>query len=75
LATEAGVRSEGGSLAIKLPKFFLAFQVARIKTAKGIRITDPGQTVEHLLGKVMSNGKGENKMLLDQVAMLATQLV
>jgi hypothetical protein len=75
LATEAGVRSESGNLALKLPKFFLAFQVARIKTAKGIPITDPGQTVEHLLGKVMSNGKGESKALLDQVQRLATQLV
>ena len=51
IATEAGVRSLGGSLAIKAPKFFLAFQVARIKTAQGIAITDPGQTVQHLLGK------------------------
>ncbi|KAF2019433.1 hypothetical protein BU24DRAFT_419052 [Aaosphaeria arxii CBS 175.79] len=74
LATEAGIRSEGGSLAIKVPKFFLAFQVARIKTAQGIAIEDPGQTVEHLLGKVQNNAKGENSALLDQVNQLATQL-
>lgn len=74
LATEAGIRSEGGSLAIKVPKFFLAFQVARIKTAQGIAITDPGQTVEHLLGKVTKNAAGEDQSLLDQVTALASQL-
>ena len=74
LATEAGIRSEGGNLAIKVPKFFLAFQVARIKTAQGIAITDPGQTVEHLLEKVTKNAAGESKALLDQVVALSTQL-
>ena len=73
-ATEAGIRSEGGSLAIKEPKFFLAFQVARIKTAQGIAITDPGQTVEHLLGKVQKNAGSADKGLLPQVEALATQL-
>ncbi|KAF2800971.1 hypothetical protein K505DRAFT_320080 [Melanomma pulvis-pyrius CBS 109.77] len=74
VATEAGIRSESGSLAIKVPKFFLSFQVARIKTAQGTTITDPGQTVEHLLGKVLNNGKGEDKALLDQVTALSTKL-
>ena len=74
VATEAGVRSEGGSLALKVPKFFLSFQVARIKTAQGTAITDPGQTVEHLLGKVLNNAKGENKALLDQVTALSKVL-
>lgn len=74
VATEAGIRSEGGSLAIKIPKFTLSFQVARIKTAQGIAITDPGQTVEHLLGKVLSNAKNEDKALLDQVRALSTTL-
>jgi hypothetical protein len=32
LATEAGIRSVAGSLAIKDPKFFLSFQIARILT-------------------------------------------
>ncbi|KAJ4301419.1 hypothetical protein N0V90_003511 [Kalmusia sp. IMI 367209] len=73
-ATEAGVRSEGGSLAIKEPKFFLAFQVARIKTAQGVAITDPGQTVEHLLGKVQKNAGSADQGLLTQVNALATQL-
>lgn len=57
-----------------MPKFFLAFQVARIKTAQGVAITDPGQTVEHLLGKVTKNAAGESKDLLDQVTALADQL-
>lgn len=73
-ATEAGVRSENGNLAIKEPKFFLAFQVARIKTAQGVTITDPGQTVEHLLGKVQKNAGSADKGLLTQVEALATQL-
>ncbi|KKY17430.1 hypothetical protein UCRPC4_g05572 [Phaeomoniella chlamydospora] len=71
-ATEAGIRSVGGSLAVKIPKFFLAFQVARIKTAQGVEITDAGQTVEHLLGKVQSNAAGDPG--LDEVATLATVL-
>ncbi|KAF2707205.1 hypothetical protein K504DRAFT_535736 [Pleomassaria siparia CBS 279.74] len=74
IATEAGIRSEAGSLAIKVPKFFLAFQVARVKTAQGIAITDPGQTVEHLLGKVTKNAGSADKGLLTQVNALSTQL-
>lgn len=74
LATEAGIRSVDGSLEIKVPKFFLAFQIARIQTAQGVDITDPGSTVEHLLGKVQSNGAGESQDLLDEVAALATEL-
>ncbi|KAG4439395.1 hypothetical protein IFR05_005144 [Cadophora sp. M221] len=74
LATEAGIRSVGGNLAIKAPKFFLAFQVARIKTAQGIAITDPGQTVEHLLGKVTKNAIRESQATLDQITALASVL-
>lgn len=70
-ATEAGLRSTGGSLAIKIPKFFLSFQMARIKTAQGVEITAAGQTVEHLLGKVLSNTKGESQAARDQVTALA----
>ncbi|KAF1966072.1 hypothetical protein BU23DRAFT_332783 [Bimuria novae-zelandiae CBS 107.79] len=73
-ATEAGIRSEGGDLAIKEPKFFLAFQVARIKTAQGITIEDAGQTVDHLLGKVQKNAGKADQALLTQVNALATQL-
>ena len=74
LATEAGLRSVGGSLAIKVPKFFLAYQIARIKTAQNVAITDPGQTVEHLLGKVTKNAAGESKALLAQVTALSKVL-
>lgn len=74
VATEAGIRSEGGNLAIKVPKFFLSYQVARIKTAQGVAITDPGQTVEHLQEKVTKNAAGESQDLIDQVNALATQL-
>lgn len=73
-ATEAGIRSEGGNLAIKEPKFFLAFQMARIKTAQGVAITNPAETVEHLLGKVQKNAGTADKALLTQVSDLATQL-
>ena len=52
----------------------MAFQVARIKTAQGVKITDAGQTVDHLLGKVLKNAAGEDKALLAQVSKLATTL-
>ncbi|KAI0183860.1 hypothetical protein EV127DRAFT_254516 [Xylaria flabelliformis] len=74
LATEAGIRSVGGNLAIKVPKFFLEFQVSRIQTAQGNPPTDAGLQVDHLLDKVLTNGAGEDQDLLDQVKTLATQL-
>ncbi|CAG8952376.1 hypothetical protein HYFRA_00001123 [Hymenoscyphus fraxineus] len=75
VATEAGVRSVGGSLQVKAPKFFQSFQLARIKAASGVKETDPGQTVEHLLGKVIKNApKGESAATLDAIKALATQL-
>ncbi|OIW24749.1 hypothetical protein CONLIGDRAFT_105614 [Coniochaeta ligniaria NRRL 30616] len=74
LATEAGIRSVGGSLAIKVPKFFLEFQVSRIQTAQGNAPTDPALTVDHLLGKVLKNAAGESQALLDQVSALAKVL-
>ncbi|KAE9373268.1 hypothetical protein N431DRAFT_373585 [Stipitochalara longipes BDJ] len=74
LATEVALRSIGGSLAIKDPKFFLAFQIARIKTAQGIAIIDAGQTVEHLLGKVINNAGKEDQATKDKVTALSTVL-
>lgn len=74
LATEAGLRSVGGSLAIKVPKFFLAMQVSRIQTAQGNPPTAAGQQVDHLRDKVTKNAAGEDKALLDQVTQLATVL-
>jgi hypothetical protein len=74
LATEAGVRSVGGSLAVKLPKFFLQFQVARIQQAQGAVSNVPGMTVEHQLGKVVKNAAGEDAALIAQVNQLAKVL-
>ena len=74
LATEAGIRSVGGSLAIKVPKFFLEFQVSRIQTAQGNPPADAGLQVDHLRDKVLKNAAGESQDLLDQVTQLATVL-
>ena len=74
LATEAGIRSVGGSLAIKVPKFFLEFQVSRIQTAQGNPPTAAGLQVDHLRDKVLKNAASEDQALLDQVTSLATVL-
>ncbi|KAI0174501.1 hypothetical protein BJ166DRAFT_149863 [Pestalotiopsis sp. NC0098] len=74
LATEAGIRSVGGSLAIKVPKFFLQYQVSRIQTAQGNPPAAAGSQVDHLRDKVIKNAAGESQSLLDQVTALATQL-
>jgi hypothetical protein len=74
LATEAGIRSAGGSLAIKVPKFFLEMQVSRIQTAQGNPPASAALQVDHLRDKVTKNAAGESKALLDQVVALATQL-
>jgi hypothetical protein len=73
-ATECGIRSVGGNLAIKVPKFFLEFQVSRIETAQGNPPAEPGLQVDHLLGKVLNNAAGENPALLDQVRELAANI-
>jgi len=74
LATEAGIRSVGGSLAIKVPKFFLQMQVSRIQTSQGNPPAAAGQQVDHLRDKVTKNAAGESKALLDQVVALAAQV-
>lgn len=74
LATEAGIRSVSGSLAIKVPKFFLEFQLSRIQTAQGNPPTDAGLTVDHLLTKVLTNAAGQSQALLDQVTALSKVL-
>ncbi|KAF3068346.1 hypothetical protein GL218_08426 [Daldinia childiae] len=73
-ATEAGIRSVGGSLAIKVPKFFLEMQVSRIQTAQGNPPTAAGLQVDHLRDKVLKNAPKEASNLLNQVKQLATQL-
>lgn len=72
LATEAGVRSVGGNLAIKTPKFFLEMQVSRIQTAQGNPPTEAGLQVDHLRDKVLKNAPREDQALLDEVTQLAT---
>ncbi|KAI0515109.1 hypothetical protein F5B22DRAFT_608362 [Xylaria bambusicola] len=74
LATEVGIRSVGGNLAIKVPKFFLEMQVSRIQTAQGNPPTAPGLQVDHLRDKVLKNAGREDQALLDQVTFLATKL-
>ncbi|KAI0113317.1 hypothetical protein F4814DRAFT_343264 [Daldinia grandis] len=73
-ATEAGIRSVGGSLAIKVPKFFLEMQVSRIQTAQGNPPAAAGLQVDHLRDKVLKNAPKEASNLLNQVKQLATQL-
>ncbi|KAK3367960.1 hypothetical protein B0H63DRAFT_490063 [Podospora didyma] len=74
LATEAGIRSVGGNLAIKVPKFLLEFQISRIQTAQGTPPTAAGLQVDHLRDKVLKNAARESKALLDQVTALAKVL-
>ncbi|KAK4149641.1 hypothetical protein C8A00DRAFT_46768 [Chaetomidium leptoderma] len=74
LATEAGIRSVGGNLAIKVPKFFLQFQISRIQTAQGNPPAAAGQQVDHLLQKVLKNAPRESQQLKDQVTALAKKL-
>ncbi|EXF80817.1 hypothetical protein CFIO01_01188 [Colletotrichum fioriniae PJ7] len=73
VATEAGVRSVGGNLGIKVPKFFLSMQVSRIQTAQGNPPAAAGQQVDHLRDKVLKNAPKESKALLDQVTALAAK--
>ncbi|KAK3332353.1 hypothetical protein B0T19DRAFT_101108 [Cercophora scortea] len=74
LATEAGIRSVGGNLAIKVPKFFLEFQISRIQTAQGNPPKAAGLQVDHLRDKVTKNAAGQGQALLDQVVALAKVL-
>lgn len=69
-----GIRSVGGDLAIKVPKFFLQMQVSRIQTAQGNPPAAAGAQVDHLRDKVTKNAAGESRALLDQVVALADVL-
>jgi hypothetical protein len=76
-ATEVALRSIGDSATLgklKGPKFFLAFQNSRIATANGNAPTDPGQTVDHLLGKVLKNAPGASQADKDAVTALSKVL-
>ncbi|KAK8108054.1 uncharacterized protein PG998_010067 [Apiospora kogelbergensis] len=73
-ATEAGLRSSGGNFAtIKAPKFFLAMQIARIKTALGNAPTDAANQVDHLAEKVTKNAGRVDASLIAKVNALAKQ--
>ncbi|EGY23373.1 hypothetical protein VD0002_g3027 [Verticillium dahliae] len=74
LATEAGIRSNGGDVGqIKIPKFFLEMQVSRIRVAQGDTPAEAGLQVDHLRDKVLTNGAAEDQALKDQVTQLAAQ--
>jgi hypothetical protein len=73
-ATEAGIRSVGGNLAIKVPKFFLQMQISRIQTAQGNPPTAAGLQVDHLLGKILELTPRDSKELRDQLSALAKDL-
>ncbi|KAF8598522.1 hypothetical protein BDV93DRAFT_478414 [Ceratobasidium sp. AG-I] len=75
LAMEAGVRSTGSSVLGKLKgaKFFIQFQIARVQTAKGVKL-GVADTVEHQLGKVIKNAVGATQAEKDAVTALSKQL-
>ncbi|KAF9005229.1 hypothetical protein BDQ17DRAFT_385347 [Cyathus striatus] len=77
LAIEAGVRSQPNTSALlarlKGPKFFIQFQIARAKAARGESLTG-GDTIEHQLGKVTKNAIGASASEVAQVNALATQI-
>ncbi|KAK7947950.1 uncharacterized protein PG986_008836 [Apiospora aurea] len=73
-ATEAGLRSSGGNFnTIKAPKFFLAMQISRIKTAQGNPPTDAANQVAHLAEKVTKNAGRVDQSLIAKVNALAKQ--
>ncbi|KAG8821519.1 hypothetical protein FRC18_011305 [Serendipita sp. 400] len=80
LAVEAGLRSKGigGSqlTKVKSVKFFLQFQIARVRTARGETVATLGAagTVEHQQGKVVKNAVGASSAEIAKVNALAKQL-
>lgn len=79
LAVEAGARSLGNAAGanaflaqVKLPKFFLGFQQARVNEANGVKVGAAG-TVEHQLGKVQKNAGRASKADLDALLALSKQ--
>jgi len=76
LAVEAGVRSNGGGAIlgkVKSVKFFLQFQIARVKTAQGQTLSGAG-TVDHQLAKVLKNAVGASAAQEAQVNALAANI-
>jgi hypothetical protein len=77
LAVEAGLRSQPNSSALlaklKGAKFFLQFQIARVNTAKGVKL-GVADTVDHQVGKVIKNAVGASAAEKAAVNALAKQL-
>ncbi|CAA7266263.1 unnamed protein product [Cyclocybe aegerita] len=75
LAMEVGVRSTNSNILgrLKGAKFFLQFQIARVRTAQGVRL-GVADTVEHQLGKVLKNAVGATQAEKDAVTALSRQL-
>ncbi|KAG8759071.1 hypothetical protein FRC11_002589 [Ceratobasidium sp. 423] len=73
LAMEAG--STGSSILGKLKgtKFFLQFQIARVRTAQGAKL-GVADTVDHQLGKVLKNAVGATQAEKDAVTALSKQV-
>ncbi|KAH7400977.1 hypothetical protein DE146DRAFT_482977 [Phaeosphaeria sp. MPI-PUGE-AT-0046c] len=75
LATEIGIRSAGGNFfPIKIPKFFIDMQIARIETAQGNPPKEAQRQVTHLRDQVLASAAGESQALKDQVTALAAKL-
>ncbi|KAF2652758.1 hypothetical protein K491DRAFT_604234 [Lophiostoma macrostomum CBS 122681] len=74
LATEAGVRSQGGDTEIVLVRKFLELQIARIKKALGIDIDHSEQSPDYLLGEVLRHVGGEDLVLLGEVMALTSRM-
>lgn len=64
----------GNVASIKVPKFYLQFQISRIQTAQGNPPTAPGLQVDHLRDKVLKNAPREKAQLRDLVIAQARQL-
>ncbi|KAG8923532.1 hypothetical protein FRC00_006135 [Tulasnella sp. 408] len=75
LAMEAGVRSTGASILgrLKGAKFFIQFQIARVRTARGETL-GVADSVDHQLGKVIKNAVGASQAEKDAVTALSKQL-
>ncbi|KAH7132249.1 hypothetical protein B0J11DRAFT_220883 [Dendryphion nanum] len=74
LATEAGVRSEEGDARdVLVVRKYLEFQVARIKSARGIHIADPTQTSEYLLDSLSDMVQEHDLKALGEVVSLVSQ--
>ncbi|KDN46852.1 hypothetical protein RSAG8_03929, partial [Rhizoctonia solani AG-8 WAC10335] len=58
---------------LKGTKFFLQFQIARVRTAQGAKL-GVADTVEHQLGKVLKNAVGATQAEKDAVTALSKQL-